>query len=110
MKTNLRPIDGQPKRKLQDYVGRYEHKGYGVLKVALENDSLYTQFKVKKYYLHPLGGNRFCSFELHGDTIQDTGLRPFVFRFDVANKGILAVDIQLEEALEKPISSRKIDK
>jgi CubicO group peptidase (beta-lactamase class C family) len=43
-KQAMRVMGTQPAHKLEDYVGEYEHPGYGVLKVALRDGKLETTF------------------------------------------------------------------
>ena len=43
-----------PSKSLASFVGEYEHKGYGNIKVVLENDKLYAVYPTYKFFLEHL--------------------------------------------------------
>ncbi|AXT50591.1 serine hydrolase [Aquimarina sp. BL5] len=43
-----------PSKSLASFVGEYEHKGYGTIKIVLENDKLYAVYPTYKFFLEHL--------------------------------------------------------
>jgi CubicO group peptidase (beta-lactamase class C family) len=86
---------------LADYVGTYEHLGYGTLSIKLDGDKLLTVYG--KFQM-PLRHLRYDTFEVE---LEDLGIKqPLQFRMDAEGK-IDALSSALEMA-GKPIEFRRV--
>jgi hypothetical protein len=95
--------------KLENFIGSYQNKGYGRFKILQEKDSLYAQFKLKKYYLKHNGNTSFTPFSLTDSGLQDSDLPPFNFQYGPEKKDeIIGVKIKLEAFLQKPIIFKRM--
>ncbi|WP_435623460.1 serine hydrolase [Flagellimonas sp.] len=91
------------------YTGSYQNKGYGTFKIFEEKDSLFAQFKLKKYYLKQSDTAVFTPFELAGLKLEDSGLPVFHFQHkSERKKQVLSLKIRLEESLQQPITFKKL--
>lgn len=105
--TNKKPMAG-PLYKLSSYTGNYQNKGYGMFKILMERDSLFAQFKLKKYYLKRVNNTVFTPFELIESKLKNPGLPGFHFQYSEKKKQIMSVKIDLEESLKRPITFKKV--
>jgi CubicO group peptidase (beta-lactamase class C family) len=91
----------KPSHILQDYTGKYSNPGYGEFNIINQNDSLFVNFKFKKFYLRHEHYDVFEPFDVTktGIDTTDTGgeLR---FNFITNNSGeIASVKSKLDDLL-----------
>lgn len=93
----------KPSHILQDYTGSYSHPGYGKFNVAVQNDSLFAGFTLKKYYLKHVHYDVFEMFNT------DTGSGLFRVNFSTADNGdISSAKIRLEGAIDHAVEFKRI--
>lgn len=100
---------GEHAKKLPSYEGSYRNKGYGTFNVSKENDSLFAQFKQKRYFLLPLRPEVFSPIEYIGPRPKVSGLPNFHFQTDARKTNqVISVKIHFEKALKQPIKFEKL--
>ncbi|WP_282135561.1 serine hydrolase [Seonamhaeicola maritimus] len=100
-KTSSKVKNTKPSHVLQEYIGKYEHPGYGAFDINVENDSLFAEFKLKKLYLKHFHYDVFQPFEVTKTGIDTTGSSPLRFNFDTNDAGdISLVNIKGEATLD----------
>lgn len=84
-----------PSKSLASFVGEYEHKGYGTIKVVLENDKLYAIYPTYKFYLEHLHYDIFVMKPLKD--VSDIFNPEFAVNFKMNDRGeISALTINLQ--------------
>lgn len=95
----------KPSHILQEYTGSYSNPGYGEFTITKSNDSLFANFKLKKFYLRHDHYDVFDFFEVTGteiDTSDNGG--PVRFNFMTNNAGeITSANLNIEATLDQPI-------
>lgn len=96
--------DTHPSHELQAYTGNYSHSGYGQFEIKNQLDSLFANFKLKKYYLKHVHYDVFEPFEVSKTGIDTTDTGPLRFNFITSDAGeIASVRMKMEGALDHPI-------
>ncbi|WP_336070134.1 serine hydrolase [Mesoflavibacter sp. CH_XMU1404-2] len=94
-----------PTHQLESYVGEYEHKGYGKIKIVLEHDSLYAIYPDYKFFLEHLHHDIFVMKPL--EDISDIMNPEFPVNFRTSNWGeITSFTINLQS---KPVEFIKLN-
>jgi len=94
----------KPSHILQDYAGKYSHPGYGEFNITNQNDSLFVNFKLSKWYLRHEHYDIFEPFEVTKTGIDITDNSPLRFNFNTNDAGeISLVKMRIEGALDHPI-------
>jgi CubicO group peptidase (beta-lactamase class C family) len=103
----------RPSHLLEEYAGEYTHPGYGTFELTVENDSLFAQFPIKKFWLRHYHYDTFEPLEVTASGIDTAGLSPgFDLRmnFSANNTGeIDGMRVKLEPALD-PIKFKRSPK
>ncbi|RLD67108.1 MAG: serine hydrolase [Bacteroidetes bacterium] len=90
-----------------EYTGIYSHSGYGYFNISMENDSLFANFKLKKFYLKHYHYDTFEPFEVTKTGIDTTDSGSLRFNFITSDGGdISLVKIKVEAALD-PIEFKR---
>jgi CubicO group peptidase (beta-lactamase class C family) len=95
----------RPSHALEQFTGTYSNPGYGSFKIAVENDSLFAQFKRIKLYLDHYHYNVFSVLEVKEDGIDSisfSGVPKFNFRMNDVGE-INELSWRIEPAIEDPI-------
>lgn len=88
----------------QDFTGEYSNVGYGKFHITNENDSLFANFKLKKFYLKHVHYDIFEPFEVTKKGIDTTDTGPLKFNFSTNDAGEISyVSMKIEDALDHPI-------
>lgn len=96
--------DTHPSHELQAYTGNYSHSGYGQFEITNQLDSMFANFKLKKYYLKHVHYDVFEPFEISKTGIDTTDTGPLRFNFITSDAGeIASVRMKIEGALDHPI-------
>lgn len=96
--------DTHPSHELQAYTGNYSHSGYGQFEITNQLDSMFANFKLKKYYLKHVHYDVFETFEVNKTGIDTTDTGPLRFNFITSDAGeIASVRMKIEGALDHPI-------
>lgn len=96
--------DTHPSHELQAYTGNYSHSGYGQFEITNQLDSMFANFKLKKYYLKHVHYDLFEPFEVSKTGIDTTDTGPLRFNFITSDAGeIASVRMKIEGALDHPI-------
>ncbi len=96
--------DTHPSHELQAYTGNYSHSGYGQFEITNQLDSMFANFKLKKYYLKHVHYDVFEPFEVSKTGIDTTDTGPLRFNFITSDAGeIASVRMKIEGALDHPI-------
>lgn len=99
--TSEKIANTTPSHILADYTGKYDHPGYGEFKIVNQNDSLFVNFKLKKFYLRHLHYDVFEPFEVNKTGIDTTESGELRFNFTTNEIGeIASVKAKVEEALD----------
>lgn len=95
-KEAKRHLDTQPSLSLEDYVGEYQHPGYGTMKISLQNNQLFARY----YRLTlPLTHWEYDIFEISDDVEEPTFIgRNLYFVLDAQGK-IQALKVAFEPSL-----------
>lgn len=94
-----------------DFIGEYNHPGYGTFDITLKNDSLFANFKLMKFYLRNKHFDVFEVLEVTDKGIDTTEQAPLIFNFSTNEGGeISAVDLKLEPAIDHPLEFKKTPK
>jgi CubicO group peptidase (beta-lactamase class C family) len=99
-KDSDRKLGTHPSHDLKDYVGNYEHPGYGLIKVGLQGDAL--ELSLNKVGPYPLENFHYDIFDFPEDSGHRlAGVR---FQFHMNKKGdIDSISAALEPALQEDI-------
>ncbi|NNG11563.1 MAG: serine hydrolase, partial [Arenibacter sp.] len=99
--TSSKIANTRPSHVMPEYAGKYSNEGYGEFDITVENDSLFANFDLKKFYLKHYHYDIFEPFEVTemGIDTTDTGTLRFNF---VTNDGgdISFAKIKAEAALD----------
>ena len=99
-----RVLGAKPSHLLEEFTGKYTHPGYGDFLISVQNDSLFAQFPVRKYYLNPWHYDLFKPQEYKDgkvDTLSGLGVN---FNFRTGELGdVESVEVKFEPNL-KPLS------
>jgi len=94
-----------------DFIGTYQHPGYGMFEIVLTNDSLYALFPLKKIYLRNKHYDVFEIFEVVGSKIDTTDESPLLFNFNTNDGGdISSVNLNMEPSIERPLEFKRSSK
>lgn len=104
-KEITRIANTQPSHKLADYVGEYEHPGYGVLKVTMSGDKLETTFNKIATPLQHWHYDTFNGGKAADDTFEDM---KYNFQTDV-NGFVASISAQFEPAVKAIVFQKKPD-
>ncbi len=74
-----------PSKALSSFIGEYEHKGYGKIKIALENDKLYAVYPTYKFFLEHLHYDIFVMKPL--SEVSDVFNPEFALNFKMTSDG-----------------------
>lgn len=89
-----------PSHKLEEYTGNFSHPGYGSFVIAVEKDSLFANFKFKKFYLKPVFYDIFDVLEVTKQGIDTTETDLLRLNFVTNNAGAISgVKMQIEPTL-----------
>lgn len=100
-KASLRP--------LTDYTGKFEHPGYGIFTIELNNDSLFLVLDENKAYLNHKTYDVFSPYFYNEQKkeYEKQNHFPLNFRSDY-NGDIDAVEIRLEMSLPEPLKFKRV--
>jgi len=94
-----------------DFIGTYNHPGYGTFEINLKNDSLYANFTKKKFYLRNKHFDVFEIFEVKPTGIDTINVTQMYFNFATSDGGeISAVHLRIEPAIDNPIEFKRSPK
>ena len=94
-----------------DFIGTYNHPGYGTFEITLENDSLYANFQLIKFYLRNKHYDVFEMLEVKDYGIDTTDQSPLPFNFSTNNSGdISSVDLNMEPSIKQPLEFKRTPK
>lgn len=103
-KDKDRKLNTKPSHPLKDYAGDYEHAGYGVISIELEEDQLKGKYNSIYYSLKHY---HYDIFEFHNELMD----RPMKITFSTDIKGnIGGLAVQLEPTVEEIIFTRMPEK
>ncbi len=93
---------------ITDFIGVYNHPGYGDFTVSIENDSLYAVFPIMKMYLRNRHYDVFEMFDVKNGKVNMEEETSVFFNF-ITNDGgeISGVDLKLEPAIDHPIEFKR---
>lgn len=77
----------RPSHVLQDYSGKYSHSGYGEFDISIENDSLFANFPLKKFYLRHYHYDIYEPFEVTKTGIDTTDTGALRLNFVTSDAG-----------------------
>jgi len=98
----------KPSHLLEEYAGEYSHKGYGKFTLSVENDSLFANFKLMKFYLKHYHYDIFEPFEVEKTGIDTTDTGPLRFNFITNNAGdISGAKMKVEPTIDLITFKRK---
>jgi CubicO group peptidase (beta-lactamase class C family) len=92
---SLKNSNAKPSRRISDFSGRYQHKGYGEVNFTMENETLMMHFNVYHVPLQHLNNDTFY-FDYEGMAV------PAQFNTDV-NGFVSSVGINMEHEMKIPI-------
>ena len=93
-----------PSHKLERYQGNYFNPSAGRFNITTKGDSLFANFKFKRFYLKHVHYDVFQPIEITKYGIDSTNLRPLKFLFTTNESGeVASVKMKFEEALDHPI-------
>lgn len=96
---------------LIDFIGTYNHPGYGAFEIELKNDSLYANFPLMKFYLRNKYYDVFEMLEVKEYGIDTTDYSPLPFNFSTNDGGeISAVNLNMEPSNERPLEFKRTPK
>lgn len=91
----------RPSHILMDYKGSYSNPGYGSFIITLENDSLFANFKLRRYYLKHVHYDVFEPLQVTASGIDTTDDGNWRFNFLTNNSGsVSSVKINVEPMLD----------
>jgi len=94
-----------------DFIGTYNHPGYGTFEITLEDDSLYAQFPIMKFYLRNKHYDVFEFFEVKDAKIDTTDETSVYFNFNTSDAGeISSVSLKLEASIDDPLKFKRTPK
>ena len=94
----------KPSHILQDYTGKYSNPGYGEFSITNQNDSLFANFKLEKWYLSHVNYDVFEPFKVTESGIDTADSGTLRFNFHTNDGGeISLVKMKIEEALDHHI-------
>lgn len=77
----------RPSHVLQDFSGKYSHSGYGEFDISIENDSLFANFPLKKFYLRHYHYDIYEPFEVTKTGIDTTDTGALRLNFVTSDAG-----------------------
>lgn len=96
---------------LIDFIGTYNHPGYGTFEIVLKNDSLYANFSRMKFYLQNKHYDVFDMLEVKDYGIDTTDQSPLPFNFSTNDGGdISAVHLNMEPSIDRPLEFKRTPK
>lgn len=105
-KSNI-VLNTKPSHNLIEYIGKYNHLGYGNFTIKLQNDSLFATFPIKKMFLSHKHYDVFKPYLIEGGKIDSVSDLEFLFNFQTNNLGdIVAAKLKLEPTLDDIIFKR----
>ncbi|MFD2098702.1 serine hydrolase [Flagellimonas iocasae] len=97
-----------PSHDLSAYTGDYENKGYGRFSISQQSDSLFANFKLKKFYLKHLHYDIFEPMEVTADGIETFDELPIRFNFNSNDIGEISIlKVNIEPSLDHPIEFKR---
>jgi CubicO group peptidase (beta-lactamase class C family) len=104
-KQATRVMGTQPAHKLEEYAGEYEHPGYGVLKVTVQNGKLETLFNGIRTPLDHWHYETFNGLRAADPTFEEM---KYTFQTDV-NGYVARVSVPFEPAVKEIVFTKKPD-
>lgn len=101
--TSSKIENTRPSHVMQEYAGKYSNEGYGEFDIAVENDSLFANFELKKFYLKHYHYDIFEPFEVTETGIDTTDTGPLRFNFVTNDGGDISLVKMKAEAAVDPI-------
>jgi len=100
-KTSNKKQGTRPTYSTADYTGSYAHPGYGSFDVIAKGDSLFAQFKLKRFWLKHYHYDVFAVYEVTQDGIDVSEESELLMTF-YGNEGgeVSKVAVKMEPALE----------
>jgi len=93
-----------------DFAGDYFHPGYGKFNITVDNDSLYANFKLMKFYLKNTSHDVFEPFEVTDEGIDTSESGALRFNFSSNDAGEISnAKIKVEATLD-PIAFKRTPK
>lgn len=112
-RNSSRKTGTKPSHLLQEYTGEYSHPGYGNFELAVENDSLFAIFPIKKFWLRHYHYDVFEPLEVTKSGIDTAALPPgfdLNMNFKTNNAGeISGMSLKAEPTLD-PIEFKRTPK
>ncbi|SFF48123.1 CubicO group peptidase, beta-lactamase class C family [Sunxiuqinia elliptica] len=103
------PTDTPPSHPAEAFAGKYGHPGYGDISVTAKNDSLFANFRLKKFYLKNQHYNVFETCEVTETGIDTTDNNPLRLNFRINDDGELSsIFIRIERALDHPLEFKRL--
>ena len=103
-KDKDRVLDTQPSHPLEAYTGEFEHPGYGIISIKMEDDHLQADYNSISY---SLGHYHYDIFELTNELMDMTQKISF---FTDAKGNISSLSVQLEQAVKEIVFTRMPEK
>lgn len=98
----------KPSHLLAEYIGSYNHPGYGTFELELINDSLFAQLPLKKLWLKHYHYDIFEVYEVEKTGINDKEPSDLHFSFSTGVDGEIAgLSAKIEPAIDPIIFKRK---
>ena len=105
--NSTKKVGTTPSHILEDFVGRYEHPGYGVFNLVVKGDSLIAEFPIKRFWLRHFHYDIFELLEITKYGIDSTSTEGTKASFTTNVVGdIASVELELEPSLE-PIAFKR---
>ena len=106
--TSAKIENTKPSHILLDYTGKYTNLGYGEFNISNQNDSLFANFKLEKWYLKHVHYDVFETFVVTKTGIDTSDTNPLRLNFNTNDAGeISLVKMKLEGALDHPIEFKQ---
>jgi CubicO group peptidase (beta-lactamase class C family) len=94
-----------------DFIGTYNHLGYGTFEIVIKNDSLFANFPLTKIYLRNKYYDVFEMFEVSDSGIDTTDETASYFNFSTNDAGeISSANVNMEPSINHPIEFKRTPK
>jgi hypothetical protein len=98
----------RPSHSLVEYIGKYNHPGYGEFEIVMINDSLQAHFKLMKFYLRHYHYDVFEPIEITEEGIDTSDVMPLRFNFLTNEVGdISGAQLKAEPAIDGHITFKR---
>ena len=101
--TSSKIENTRPSHVMQEYAGKYSNEGYGEFDITVENDSLFANFELKKFYLKHYHYDIFEPLEVKQTGIDTTDTGALRFNFVTNDGGDISFVKMKAEATLDPI-------